>query len=196
LTILRTWWDANREPWYGDHSQLLADDGYVYVYGGIDDTKFDAGMYLCRVRHGQKRDLNAYEYWNGTAFTPERIINPTKKAAVTGANSTQGMVIWSPYLKCYLYIHSSKSRVRFIYAQPLIIIVFNYIVAKTAPRPEGPWSEKHFDIWSAAKFPFLYAPSAQPRFDPSGKTLIVSYTAHPNTIQAIKIVRNSLDFHW
>jgi hypothetical protein len=196
LTILRTWWDANREPWYGDHSQLLADDGYVYVYGGIDDTKFDAGMYLCRVRHGQQRDLNAYEYWNGTAFTPERIINPTKKAAVTGANSTQGMVIWSPYLKCYLYIHSSKSRVRFVYAQPLIIIVFNYIVAKTAPRPEGPWSEKHFDIWSAAKFPFLYAPSAQPRFDPSGKTLIVSYTAHPNTIQAIKIVRNSLDFHW
>lgn len=149
-------------------------------------------MYLCRVRHGQQRDLNAYEYWNGTAFTPERIINPTKKAAVTGANSTQGMVIWSPYLKCYLYIHSSKYRVRFVYAQLLIIIVFNYIVAKTAPRPEGPWSEKHFDIWSAAKFPFLYAPSAQPRFDPSGKTLIVSYTAHPNTIQAIKIVRNSL----
>lgn len=51
------------ETFYGDHGALLANDGYVYLYGGIPNTNSDVG--LARVKKGQAFNLLAYEY--GTA---------------------------------------------------------------------------------------------------------------------------------
>jgi hypothetical protein len=107
----RFWWDAKKEPWYGDHSAVIGQDNWTYVYGGVNEDKsnqkFYDGMYLCRVPHGSELDLSKYEYWNGKAFTPERI-SPTHETAVLGPGSTGGMVTWNPYLEKYLYIYTSE----------------------------------------------------------------------------------------
>ena len=62
--------------------------------------------------------------------------------------------------------------------------------AQTAPAPEGPWSQpvalhKQEPITNGST---IYAAAPHPYYDPSGKTLVVTFTNHPNTIQAIRIV--------
>ena len=62
--------------------------------------------------------------------------------------------------------------------------------AQTAPAPEGPWSQpmalhKQEPITNGST---IYAAAPHPYYDLTGKTLIVTFTNHPNTIQAIKIV--------
>lgn len=58
---------------------------------------------------------------------------------------------------------------------------------KTATRPEGPFSD-YFTIFTSTEFTFVYSPSQQTHYDPSGKTLVLSYTGYPNIIQAVKAV--------
>lgn len=103
------WWDATKEPYYGDHSSVLGQDGYVYAYGGGNTTLFYDGLYLTRVPHASQTDLSAYEYWNGTQYTPDRIYNPSETEAVLQGGSTQGMITWNPYLNSYLYIYTGRS---------------------------------------------------------------------------------------
>lgn len=171
---------------------MVGQDNWTYVYGGVNEDKgnprFYDGMYLCRVPHGSETDLSKYEYWNGTAFTPERI-SPTEKTAVLGPGSTGGMVTWNPYLKKYLYIFTSMWHLGRSADLHKILnrIAFNVIIGRTADRPEGPWSP-HFTIKPVADRAFVYCPSQQYRYDPSGKTLVISYTAHPNQIFALRIV--------
>lgn len=177
---------------------MIGQDNWTYVYGGVNEDKknqkFYDGMYLCRVPHGSELELKKYEYWNGKAFTPERIA-PTQETAVLGPGSTGGMVTWNPYLKKYLYIYTSKccspcpnSGAGWTLMRNL---AFNVIIGRTADKPEGPWSP-HFKIKGVADRAFVYCPSQQCRYDPSGKTLVISYTAHPNQIFALRIVSRIL----
>lgn len=84
-------WTSN-EPQYGDHGQLLAQDGWVYVYGGTNTTKYYDGVYVMRVPHESQQDLDCYEYWNGTQFTKERVYDPREEQAILGPGSSQGTV--------------------------------------------------------------------------------------------------------
>ncbi|KUJ24637.1 uncharacterized protein LY89DRAFT_727654 [Mollisia scopiformis] len=167
------WWDCTKEPQYGDHSQVLADDGYIYVYGGANATIFYDGVYLTRVPHDSQQDFSQYEYWNGTQFTMDRIYYPNETQAVLGNGATQGMITWNSYLQSYLYVYTYGAEVR----------------GKTSPKPEGPWGsmDEYFSMFNATEFAFCYSPSQQTRYDTSGKTLVISYTGYPNIIQAIKV---------
>lgn len=84
-------WTSN-EPQYGDHGQLLAQDGWVYVYGGTNTTKYYDGVYVMRVPHESQQDLDCYEYWNGTQFTRDHVYDPTEEQAILGPGSSQGTV--------------------------------------------------------------------------------------------------------
>jgi hypothetical protein len=64
------------------------------------------------------------------------------------------------------------------------------VQARRAPAPEGPWSEA-FELYQGhpiTEGSTCYAAVPHPYYDPSGKTLVVTYTNHPNTIQAVKVV--------
>jgi hypothetical protein len=102
----RYWWNAAEEPFWGDHTSLLASDGNVYLFGGTNTTLFYDGVYVARVPHASQQDLSAYEYWNGSAYTPDRIYNPSETQAVLGPNSSQGQIAWNPYLNLYLYVYT------------------------------------------------------------------------------------------
>jgi hypothetical protein len=64
------------------------------------------------------------------------------------------------------------------------------VLAKTSPAPEGPWSDP-VTLYQATPITSgstIYAAIPHPYYDPSGKSLVVTYTNHPNVIQAIKVV--------
>lgn len=59
---------------------------------------------------------------------------------------------------------------------------------RTAPSPEGPWTSDIviFKVKSK-KGGYAYSGVAHPYLDPSGETLVISYTNHPNVIEVIKV---------
>ena len=66
----------------------------------------------------------------------------------------------------------------------------NKVLAVTADQPEGPWSDP-ITLYQATPLTAgssIYAAAPHPYFDPGGQTLVVTFTNHPNCIQAIKVV--------
>jgi len=64
------------------------------------------------------------------------------------------------------------------------------VLVKTAPAPEGPWSETTtlYQATPITKGSSIYAAVPHPYNDLTGKTLVVTFTNHPNLIQAIRVV--------
>ena len=66
----------------------------------------------------------------------------------------------------------------------------NKVLAKVAYKPEGPWSDP-VTIYQATpitKDSSIYVAVPHPYYDESGKSLVVTFTNHPNVIQAVNIV--------
>lgn len=66
----------------------------------------------------------------------------------------------------------------------------NKVLAKVAYTPTGPWSDA-ITLYQATPITndsSIYAAVPHPYYDESGRTLVVTFTNHPNTIQAAKIV--------
>ena len=66
--------------------------------------------------------------------------------------------------------------------------VYAYIVGKTAPVLEGPWSNSFTIYVVGGGYLYVYSPKQQMQYDTSGKALVVGYTAYPNILQTIKVV--------
>ena len=63
------------------------------------------------------------------------------------------------------------------------------VLARTALRPEGPWSDA-VTLYQATPITngsSIYAAAPQVQYDLSGQTLVVCYTNHPNCVQAVKV---------
>lgn len=171
--LCKFWWDGETEPWYGDMCALRAGD-YIYAYGHAKDNPW---VFLTRAKIEHATELDAYEYWNGETWQSERL----KRDQMGDKEKIfwqvhQGQIFWSDYHQRYLFIYCDN----FWSCQVLI---------KTALAPEGPWSDaltvhKPKPVQEGGN---IYAPIPHPYFDTTSKTLIITYTNHPNTIQAIKV---------
>ena len=63
-------------------------------------------------------------------------------------------------------------------------------LAKVAYTPMGPWSDP-VTLYQANPITngsSVYAAVPQPYYDETGKSLVVTFTNHPNLIQAVKVV--------
>lgn len=66
----------------------------------------------------------------------------------------------------------------------------NKVLAKVARTPTGPWSEP-VTLYQATPITngsSIYAAVPHPYYDQTGKSLVVTFTNHPNLIQAVKLV--------
>jgi len=160
------------EPWFADHGAIAAQDGYIYAYGGQTNT---FNVWLARVPHAQPKRLAMYEYWNGTAFTKQRLHNPTAAQSVMVA--AQGSIMYSPLYKQYLYFKPGCPG-------------DSCILLSSSVRPEGPWSQG-VAIWGTGDSPQhypMYAPVVQPKWSSEdGKQIVLWYTGFGNHLQAINI---------
>ena len=205
------WWDGSCEPWYGDTGAIKT-NGFIYAYGHANSTPY---VYLTRVPWQQATDLSCYEYWNGSSWQAERLYSDGRNDTTPFGETegifwqvNQGQVIYNDYYDCYVFVYSGKSLPGASHSLMLRRVVLiavdadnfldSKILTRTAPAPEGPWSED-VTLFQATPLPqgsSTYAAAPQPEFDPSGKTLIVTFTNDPNVIQAIKVVcsSSSLDY--
>ncbi|KAK4466810.1 hypothetical protein QBC42DRAFT_342690 [Cladorrhinum samala] len=184
------WWDANAAARYGDVCAYRDEwSDYIYVWGGppnyyVKDSEDDGwgdaagyGSYLARVRARSAFELDEYEYYWGrekgwrrevlTTFTPET-------AALWGTG--QGQVAWNEHYGCYIFVH--------------VGIFGNTVMLRTALSPEGPWTPD-IEVYTATPIDggLVYAGVAHPYHDPSGNSLVISFTNN-NHIEVIEVEFN------
>ncbi|KAL9049351.1 MAG: hypothetical protein Q9162_007266 [Coniocarpon cinnabarinum] len=174
------WWDASEEPLWGDHNVVDGMDGFLYFFGGMMGGDIDSqlNVYAGRVPKNGATDLSQYTYWNGQAYTPERLKNPTPSQAIL-QGVPPGQIFWNPYL--FKWVSLSRD--------PLDMWGLGI---QTSVNIHGPWSELqkvyHEDCLTPQPIA-IYSPAAHTQYDPTGKTLIVTYAAY-GPIQAIKLTFN------
>jgi hypothetical protein len=115
------------------------------------------------------------ECFGRSSTSSQMTVVPTEQ--ITEFYHSQGEVIWSAYHSCYLFIYCNNW-------------MDNKVLAMTAQKPEGPWSESVtlYQATPIAAGGSIYTAVPHPHHDQTGKTLVVTFTNHPNCIQAIKIV--------
>jgi hypothetical protein len=181
-------WGAD-EPWWGDVGVTYdPQDGKVYVWGhGAGD--FSKNIYLARVTATRATDVSAYEYWDqstGTWGTQRLTLsgdNGTKK--LTDAESMfpdhmlgQSNAFWSNYYNTWMFVAGAD-------------VGYTDIMVMTAPSLTGPWTRL---TTVASTCPnnqcgaIRYAIAPHPEYDPSGKTLLVTWTDN-NVIESARL-------HW
>jgi hypothetical protein len=115
-------------------------DGYVYRYGtpaGRDNPGF-----VSRVQEADFTNIDAYEYWDGKDWKPGDA--NTAQPIVGGVAELS--VQWNDYLHQYVMLTTDAA---------------NAVVLRTAPHPEGPWSEPR-PLIDARDLPTQYAPMIYP----------------------------------
>lgn len=166
------WWDGKFEPHYGDVCAIRVGN-HIYAYGhGNDSQTF---VYVCRVQYNLATDLSAYEYWNGKSWQKERLYNVSEKESIWW-QVQQGQVVYSNYYGCLIFVYCNR-------------FMDNQVLACTSNLPTGPWS-KPVTLHKAqpiSKGGCIYGAVPHPYYDESGKTLICTFTNHPNRLQAIKV---------
>ncbi|KAL2407923.1 hypothetical protein ABEF95_015013 [Exophiala dermatitidis] len=174
------WFSGPTSPWYGDICALRWHN-HIYAYGHGGDN--NPWVYLTRVPVAEAtRGLHAYEYWNGEHWQK----NPLDKNSIGEKESVfwqinQGQVVYSKFLGCLVFVYVDN-------------FMNSRVHLKTSLTPEGPWSDPPVMLYQATpilpkeKMGCIYAAVPHPYFDESGKTLVVTFTNHPNTIQAVRVV--------
>ena len=195
------WWDGATEPWYGDVGAVRWGN-YIYAYGHCQSTPY---VYLTRVLYQNATDLDCYEYWNGSDWQVERLYNMSDIEGVFW-QINQGQVVWSSYFACFLFVYCGmfipqslqylsgcSPRVWKLIGITVLFIdnwMNSKVLARTAPAPEGPWSDAMMLYQATPITPgsSIYAAAPQVQYDLTGKTLVITFTNHPNVIQAIRVV--------
>ncbi len=98
----------------------------VYLYAVTNRQGCDVDIMLARVELANMLDRESYEYWNGSGWVGALT---DAQPLVRGIPGGLGSVTWNDYLQRYLSAFND------------ICTSGKSLVLRTAPRPEGPWSE-------------------------------------------------------
>ncbi|MFF0488911.1 DUF4185 domain-containing protein [Nocardia sp. NPDC003482] len=115
-------------------------DGYVYRYGtaaGRDNLGF-----IARVKEPDIANWDAYEFWDGHGWKPKDA--NAAQPIVGGVGELS--VGWNDHLGRYVMLTTDPA---------------NSVVMRTAPAPEGPWTDPQVLI-DARDLPSAYAPMIYP----------------------------------
>ncbi|CZR62678.1 uncharacterized protein PAC_12575 [Phialocephala subalpina] len=170
------------EPLWGTNGAIGHNlDGYIYFLGSLSSGAPGGNysdVYVGRVAPGSQTTLSAYQYWDGTEFSSNRLYNPnfngwSPSAVMTSA--PQGSITYNNYYNCYIYLFPGPA----LSAQ---------ILASTAQTPNGPWTSP-VTVFQGNNL--YYAPVAQGHFDTSGKTLIFDMSIFsPIYLETVKLTFN------
>jgi hypothetical protein len=149
----------NPEPSF-DKAFRFGDD--LYLYGGFNDGSRNQAVAVARVPVTQYAERSAYRFWNGSAW-----VDDVTQATGVMTDIPGGMsVSYNKYLQQYIAVHSG--------------IFSSRIYIRTAPRPEGPWSQPIELMTGQASAstdtPYNYSALEHPELSrDDGRTIIVSY---------------------
>jgi hypothetical protein len=182
-----TLWTAD-EPFWGDIGVTYnALDEHVYVFGhGPTSLGLKANVYLARVAATEATNVDAYAYWDQStsAWTDQRFGNgangtlaiTSAQAIFTFASHGQSNAFWSNHYDTWMFVYGADWPNSDIYVS-------------TAPELQGPWTNgvsigTTCPTGSCGDLRYCIAP--HPEFDPTGKTLLVTWT-DANIIHAVQL---------
>lgn len=116
---------------------------WIYEFGTPSGRNGPAR--LARFKPEQIRQQLAYEYWNGTDWTPG-LAGAAAAAPVIEQPVSELSVAWNEYLNAYIALYTDAT---------------NSIVMRTAPQPWGPWDAPR-TIVSSVDVPTLYGAYIHP----------------------------------
>lgn len=145
---------------------------------------------MARVPAKDAFDLDKYEYWWGreegwksevlTAFNCET-------AVMWGVG--QGQIVYNNHFGTYIYVYLDLCKSPCFDSMHVTdsYPVAGTVYLKTAPSPEGPWTEGK-EIYKDEPIDggLVYAGIAYPHLDESGETLTIGFTNN-NWIRVIKV---------
>jgi hypothetical protein len=153
-------------------SPLIVDESdgqYVYVYGDTSiygDTSRDPT--LARVPLEQITERAAYRFWDGSGWSDDIwAAQPVAHAGFLGR--ALGSVHWNSHLQQYLSVSKST--------------FYTSVQFRTAPRPEGPWSEPvtAFTVDYQGSTTYWHTGLGD------GRNVYVSYYDSPGRIYLVKV---------
>jgi len=101
----------------------LVADKHVYLWACKMDGVLDSACKVARAPVDRAREREVYRFWDGSEW-----IDDTGRAVEVLRGPTSGVsVSWNQHLGGYLAVYSG--------------IVSSKVMARTAPSPEGPWSQ-------------------------------------------------------
>ena len=156
-------------------SSALARDGFVYVFGFIENKKkgleFQRDMLVARVPSGELADFAAWRFYGNGAWHAD----VRQAERICPGVATEYSVTYIPSRRRFLLVTHD------FFLSPTI-------VARTADHPWGPWSEmtKLYDCpeADAKRGVFCYAAKHQPVFS-DADTLVISYAANAGDMETV-----------
>lgn len=148
-------------------------DGYIYQYG-TPNGRFGAA-YLSRFLPQDITTLSKYQYYTGAGTWSNDIADVKDTDVVVGDPVSEMSVAWNDYLNKYVMLYGNE--------------VAGAIVARTADKPEGPWSGEKTLISRQQNNGGIYAPFIHPRS--SGRDLY--FTASQWSGYNVMLMRTDLD---
>ena len=184
-------WDAVAgEPQYGDVG-AYTDGTYIFGYGHGSTSATQLYTYLTRNLLTTWSNTSKWEYFNGSSNTwsTTRLYNPAPSVALqwNPADGSawaidQGQMIWSAYYGCIIWVYTIdwSDNGAGLYS----------VYARTAKTPQGPWTAavKLYSVQAATAGGLVYCAIANPYYDASGKSIVVTVANGANVIQATKVV--------
>jgi hypothetical protein len=116
-----------REPGFTTGALVQEETGpTIYLYATTDPVVCKIDVLIARVPLAQAADRNAYTFWNGSGWVEDL---PAAQPILDDVEGGIGSVMWNEYLGSYLSGTSG------------LCTGGSKFFMRTAPRPEGPWSE-------------------------------------------------------
>jgi hypothetical protein len=175
------------EPAWGDIGATYnPSDANVYVYGHGPGS-LSSNVYLAKVPAARATDVSAYQYWDQSIkgwtkrrFTTDGRYGTVKmssaQAIFTNHALGQSNAFWSNYYNTWMFVAGAD-------------VGYTDVMVMTAPTLEGPWTKA---VTVASTCPggscssIRYAIAPHPEYDPSGRTLLVTWT-DSNVIHSTRI---------
>jgi hypothetical protein len=157
-----------------DYSSAVLDNTTLYLFSCTPGAFASSNCRVVRAPLGQATAISAYRAWNGSAWVAD-----LSKAAVVTNGGTTFSVSWNEYLQRYVAVYLG--------------LFSTQLSLRTAPRPEGPWSEPLAIGQAAAPAAGGYDYAAFQHGElssESGRTIYVSYSRPTTPFKSeIRIVR-------
>lgn len=136
----------------------------IYLFAATNRTGCFVDILVSRVKLTRAADRDAYTFWNGTGWVGDV---DAARPILEGIQGGLGSVMWNDYLGLYLSGFSD------------LCTGGSEFVLRTAPRPEGPWSEPlQIDLSALAATSSSYAGMLHPELG-NRQHLVISFYA-PN----------------
>lgn len=98
-------------------------EGMVYLYGGVPGDGLAQRQYLARAPLDSATQRAAYRFWNGADWD----VDVDNRVSVFSGASSGVTVSYNAFLQAFTVVYSPPFSSR--------------VLMRTAPRPEGPWSD-------------------------------------------------------